>query len=197
MSTAHKKQNSEPVVEESSSKNPKTEDPLLDFKEKMIEEEKSSPNASAKKNYMWPILFVFIIAIASLIGMFIYRNVVSKSEKINVVSLSPTPTAIPEPTKTVDLKKYEIKILNGSEVAGEAGRQKDSLQEEGFTVSSVGNADKSDYTKTIIQAKRTVDKDFLDKLKSVLEVSFNMGDNEELPEDSDPDIIVILGSQAN
>ena len=172
--------------------------PLTDFKEKMSEEEQSLSNVPPKKNYMWPILFVFIIALALMAGIFIYKQGVNKSEKVNVVSLSTTPTLVPEPTKAkIDLSKYPIKILNGSGISGEASRQKDNLEGEGFTVASIGNADSSDYTDTIIQAKEEVDKDFIAKLKSVLEKSFVVGEIEELPQDADSDVVVILGSETN
>lgn len=172
-------------------------DPLTDFKEKMSEEEQVPLTPASKKNYMWPILFIFIVALALMAGIFIYKQGTNKSENINVVSLSPTPTTIPTPTITADLSKYEIKILNGSEVSGEAGRQQANLEKEGFKIESIGNADKSDYTKTIIQAKKEVDKAFLDKLKSVLESSFVLEDQEELSDDADSDVIVIIGSETN
>lgn len=174
------------------------EDLLTDFKEKMSEEEQASSFAPPKKNFMWPVLFVFIIALAMLGGIFIYKQGMNKGTEVNVVTLSPTPTLIPIPTVAeIDLSKHKIKILNGSEVEGEAGRKKSALEEKGFTVSSVGNAQNSDYTKTIIQAKENVDKDFLDKLKSVLKESLVVGEIEELPEDADSDIIIIIGSKNN
>lgn len=172
------------------------QDPLTDFKEKMSEEEKVAPYAPAKKNFMWPILSIFIIVLLLMGGIFIYRNNM-KSEKVNVVTISPTPTVMAEPTKAIDLSKYEIQILNGSEVEGEAGRQRTNLEEEGFTISSVGNAAESNYTETIIQAKKEVGKAFLDKLKSVLEKSFVVGETEELPQDDDSDVIIIIGSESN
>jgi len=172
-------------------------DPLIEFKEKMTEEEESPiSDMPPEKNFMWPILFIVFLAIAMLGGIFVYKNNM-KSEKVNVVTLIPTPTVIPEPTKTIDLSKYSIKILNGSGVDGKAGRQKTNLEGEGLTVSTIGNAANSDYTATIIQAKKEVDKVFLDKLKSVLEESFVVGEIEELPEDADSDVNVIIGSETN
>ncbi len=184
------------VVGEASSVAPSS-DPLTDFKEKMEKEEYFSSQTSPQKNFMWPILFIFIIAILLLTGVFVYKQGIFKEEKINVVTLRPTPTIAPSPAKTIDLSKYPIMILNGSGVDGEAGRQRGNLEGEGFTVSSVGNAANSDYTSTIIQVKKTVEKEFLDKLKSVLEESFIVGETEELPEDADSNIIVIIGSQTN
>lgn len=183
------------VIDEVIPDEPKS-DPLTDFKEKMNEEEHPKSDIPQKKNFMWPILFVFLIALVLLSGIFIYKQSVNKDTKINVVSLSPQPSPSPEPTKAkIDLSKYEIKILNGSEVEGEAGRQKSNLESEGFTVSSVGNADDSNYKETIIQAKKEVDKDFLDKLKSVLQSSFTLGEIKELSDDSLMPIVIIIGSK--
>ena len=187
------------VIEEVTPNEPKSEDPLTEFKEKMTEEEKNPVfNMPPKKNYMWPILFIFIIAVLLLGGIFIYKQGVNKNGKINVVTLSPTPASAPTPTKTeVDLSKYEIKILNGSGIDGEAGRQKANLETEGFTVSSIGNADNSEYAETVVQAKEIVGLDFLDKLKGTLEASFKIGEQEDLADDADSDVVIIIGSSKN
>lgn len=168
-------------------------DPLKDFKEKM-EEELSMPDSS-QKNYMWPILSIFIIAVVLLVGVFAYKQGMFKREEVNVVSLTPTPTIAPSPVKTLDLTQYEIEILNGSEVDGEASRQKGDLEGEGFTVSSIGNADNSDYTDTIIEAKKEVDPDFIVKLKDVLSETFTIGETQSLPESSSVPVVIILGTK--
>jgi len=180
-----------------STESPSSADPLTEFKEKMTEEEKSPiSDTSSKKNYMWPILLVFIITILLLVGVFLYRNETNTGNKINVVTLSPTPaTAAPEPTRIIDLAKYEIEILNGSGIDGEASRQKASLTAEGFTISSVGNADNSDYIDTIIKAKAEVNKDFIARLKNVLNSSFTVGEAESLSENSSVPVVVIIGTK--
>lgn len=170
------------------------EDPLSDFKEKMIEEEMMTGN-SPKKSFMWPILFIFVVAIILLIGIFAYKNGAFKA-----VSVKPTPTPEPavvvKPTVVaVDLTEYKIEIKNGSGVGGEAARQKESLEDAGFVVSSVGNADNSDYIETIIKAKKDVSTDFIAKLKDVLSESFTVGASEELSSSSDASVIVILGAK--
>lgn len=170
-------------------------DPLTEFKEKMIEEESLPSDMSPKKNFMWPILFIFIITLLLLGGIFVWKKGAITGGKINVVTLTPSPTVVPSPTITIDLTKYEIKVLNGSEVDGEAGRQKSSLETEGFTVSTVGNADNSDYTDTVIQAKKEVEKDFIAKLKSVLEDSFTVGDTESLSDSASTPVVIILGTK--
>ena len=174
-------------------KSPPDTNPLNDLKEK-VKEELSMPDTPSK-NYMWPILFIFIIAMVLLAGVFAYKQGIFKKGEVNVVTLTPTPAITIEPTKTikVDLTKYEIEILNGSEVDGEASRQKTDLEKEGFTISSIGNADISDYTDTIIKAKAEVDKNFIAKLKSVLNNTFTVGETESLSEDSSVPVVIILG----
>lgn len=150
--------------------------------------------SAGKKNHLLPIIFIVLMGIAVLGGLFIYRqNFTSKvEEKINEVSLSPSP--IVKPTiKPLDLSKFEIEILNGSGIEGEASSQRSDLEEMGFTISSIGNADNSDYTKTVIQAKKGIDKAFLDKLKVTLEKSYEVM-TEELDADAETDIVVIIGS---
>lgn len=170
-------------------------DPLTDFKEKMVEEEKSVLDEDPKKNYMWPILLIFVITILLLVGVFLYKYGISIKDKVNEVTIVPSPTVIPQPTKTIDLAQYAIEVQNGGGVSGEAGRQKASLETEGFTVSSIGNADNSDYTDTIIKAKTEVEKIFLDKLKNVLENTFTVGETEVLSDDSSAPVVVIIGTK--
>ena len=172
-----------------------TADPLTEFKEKMTKEEDSGFDVPVKKNYMWPILFIFVIAVLLLVGVFLYKKGINTNNKVNVTKDSISPTAIPEPTKTLDLTKYKIEILNGGGIDGEASRQKASLEGEGFVVSSVGNADNSDYTDTIIKAKTEVDKDFIAKLKSVLSSSLTVNATESLSEDSSVPVVVVIGTK--
>jgi hypothetical protein len=168
-------------------------DPLNDFKEK-VDQELNMPDRP-QKNFMWPILFIFIITIVLLAGVFAYKQGIFKAVKVDVSSVSPTPTVSPEPTKTLDLSKYEVEVLNGSDVDGLASSQKAVLETAGFTVSSVGNADSSDYTDTVIQTKAEVDKDFILKLKSTLSDVLTVGDIQSLSEDSSVPVVVILGTK--
>ena len=74
---------------------------------------------------------------------------------------------------------------------------------QGFTytknekIAEIGNADNSDYEETIIQAKKNVDKVFLDKLKTALKESFVVADVEKLDEDAETDLVIIIGSKKN
>ncbi|HZJ18584.1 MAG TPA: LytR C-terminal domain-containing protein [Patescibacteria group bacterium] len=91
--------------------------------------------------------------------------------------------------------KYKIEVLNGSGISGEASKVKGLLEEERFTVSSIGNADGLNYQQTVIQAKKTVPKEFLDKLKGFLDKLYVLDDTKELPDTEKFDFVVTIGSK--
>jgi LytR cell envelope-related transcriptional attenuator len=111
----------------------------------------------------------------------------------------PTPTSAPKPTavptaKPVDLSQYSIAVLNGSGVTGEAGKVKTTLTTDKFNVTSTGNADNNNYTKTIIAAKKTVDTAYLTQLESELKKSFDVDSTVSSLTSGATDVTVTLGS---
>lgn len=114
------------------------------------------------------------------------------------VTSTPAPTITVEPTKVVEinLSEYDIEILNGGEISGAAARLKTSLLSEGFAVISARNADSSDYTDTIISAKKNVNQAYLGKLKDSLKNKYRLGTDYKLsiPETSEADVVITIGS---
>lgn len=111
---------------------------------------------------------------------------------------SPTPTGklTPTPTgKAATSTSLTIEVLNGSGVKGAAGDAAALLQKAGYTVSSTGNADTFDYTKTTIKIKKS--KASLGaQLKKDLSASYTVDPTlQTLAETSSFDAIVIVGSQ--
>ena len=139
------------------------------------------------------IAVVAVLLIAIIVGVFVYRGQASGDAESN---LTPTsfPTSEPEPTEEeVDKAAYEILVLNGTEVAGEAGKLKTALEDLDYVVSGTANADKDDYSTTIIQAKASVSSGYVDQLKEDLEGIFDEVRTEELDEDDDNDVKIIIG----
>ncbi len=150
-----------------------------------------------KKHFLLPIIFIVLLAIAVITGLYLYRQSFTtknvEKEKVTIKNISPAPkTPTPE---AIDLTKFTINVLNGSETAGAASGLKSSLESEGFDVPSIGNADASTYEDTVIQAKKEVDKEYLEKLKEFLEKSYVVAKVQELDEDSQTDVVVIIGSK--
>ncbi len=61
-----------------------------------------------------------------------------------------SPPVSADPTASVDPNWVRIEILNGTGEQGVAARTRDYLQKQGWHVVAIGDADRSDYTKTIV-----------------------------------------------
>lgn len=147
------------------------------------------------KMWLWILIIVLVAAIGAGAYFFMNRN----AEEGSASDLTPTeaPAEDPSPTEEeVDLTAFEVQVLNGSETEGEAGKLRTALEDAGFTVSGVGNADKSDYTTTIVQAKSSVSSGFIAKLKEELGKTYELGSDEELEDDNENDVVVIIGMPA-
>lgn len=110
---------------------------------------------SGKKTFLTIGLLVFLI----LIGGFLFKefNAFSKIDEIMQSSpaVTSTPISKPSPVQTIEqpiLKRSEwsFEILNGSGVAGAAKKMADKIQELGYPVVKVGNAEKDNYAESQI-----------------------------------------------
>lgn len=61
-----------------------------------------------------------------------------------------SPPVSADPTASIDPHWVRIEILNGTEERGVAARTRDLLQSQGWQVVAIDDADRSDYTKSII-----------------------------------------------
>lgn len=104
------------------------------------------------------------------------------------VDVEPTVTPTLEP---VDLEAHEIRVLNGSGVAGAAGRLRGELEGEGFVVVGVGNAATQDYAQTVIRVPEDVDERYLAALQEYLGETYEV-EVEEV-EDAE-EVVVVIGS---
>lgn len=107
----------------------------------------------------------------------------------------PAPTAVTSVAPTVAPKRSEIKIkvLNGSGVAGGAGKAKEFLLNLGYKNVDTGNADREDYEKTEISVKASF-KANGELLKADLgsKYSVEMGSSDVAETDS-YDAVIIIG----
>lgn len=104
------------------------------------------------------------------------------------------PTASPVASPTATLTKYNINIMNGSGISGEAGKAKTLVETSGFKVGKTGNASSYDFTKTIIKAKSTVEKDYLDALSKALGKNYTVDTIQTLATSSSDDVQIVVGS---
>ena len=189
----------EPPIEEV--KEESTEENKSSEPEKPKEPKSESPKATEEKKSLWYIFWIMIpvaIIVGALAGgVFYFLNSVNK----NAPSSTPTPieSSLPTPSSSpsaaVDLSKYQIKVLNGSGIAGEAGRVQDILTSAEFKVSGTGNAETYDFTDTILQVRDKVEPAFITELTKTLSKTYSVSDKTEaLPSGETADVIVLVGS---
>ncbi len=177
----------EEIVEESST------DEAVDFFTKPPDVEVGS-----KKGAFIYFLTVFLVTFLIGIGLFAGIYYVTSGNQINLfpkpTEVPPTPTPIIEMPVEVDLQAYSIEVLNGSGVTGAAGDAQEALEEEGFKVDSVGNADSTDFELTKITAAEKVDKEYLQKLTEFLKKTYSIDEDIEKAE-NDTDVTIIIGTE--
>lgn len=154
----------------------------------------SSPPQPMKgdKRKRW-IIIIAILLLAAVGGFLIVRGL-----RTGVQEPTPTPfeqVQTPEPTPTpepVDRSEIEIEILNGTGIAGEAGRLQGILTELGYEQIEVGNADNQDYTETVVTFSADVPDSIVDEITEELEdiyqeVEVNTSRSQEI------DVRIIVG----
>ena len=107
---------------------------------------------------------------------------------------TPSPVAIATPVPVFDLKDFKIQVLNGSGVAGLAGKAKDKLEALGYPEVTVGNADSKDYTETEVAIKKAKSGFVADIKKDLSDYTLSQ-DSGTVTGDSEFDVEIILGSK--
>lgn len=82
-----------------------------------------------------------------------------RSSPETIVSPPPTQATAPATTsesKVANPQDFQIEILNGNGIAGDANRVKTILGDQGFVVANIGNAINSNFVTTEINAKESV-----------------------------------------
>ncbi len=134
-------------------------------------------------------LFYFIAASRSKDGV----NLPFLTKPTETPTPSPSPVP-PTPTPTVVVKREEVnvKVLNGTGVAGQAGGLKAALLKAGYVGVVTDNADKYDYTQSVLQIKSG--KEYLES--TILEdiKDFITGPKVETLDSAETaDVVVIIG----
>jgi|GEM_PF-5904665 len=145
----------------------------------------------------WILILIILFLVGLMGGLFYFFILQNKPVEKPKSPLKTVAVYTPSPTPaSVTKNAFTIKVLNGSGVAGQAASVQTMLTSAGYNVVDIDNADNSDYTKTEIQAKSTVSKDFLTSLEQSLSDKYIV-DPTVSPTKSDEtdDVVVIIGSE--
>lgn len=109
---------------------------------------------------------------------------------------TPTPTVEPTPNPvTVNRSDIKVSVVNGGGTPGAGGRMKTILEEKGYTVVDVGNADEYSYEQTEILVKSGKE-DYMTLLVEDLKADYSLGTSSAtVAEDAEYDAQVIVGKE--
>lgn len=181
----------------------KPEDPKEWLKDIKPEIEGDTQNSSGGKKIFFFILILVIVAGLIGGGIYYYQTQMAPldTESTNeVMEKIAEPTSTPEeeeasPSAEMSLDTYSVNVLNGSGIAGEAGKVSTALEAEGFENIDTGNASSYDYIETEVSLKEEVPTTVYDAIKNALEDTYIITKGDELDEDSEFDIEIIVGSK--
>ncbi len=154
---------------------------------------------------LWILIVVVVLAI---IGFLVFRPkesqptqqptlTISPTQEVEQITVTETPdtSVTPSPTEKVATKKStgpSIQVQNGSGEEGVAGKMKTALEDLGYDTIETANADNFDYKNVTIKAKDSASAEAT-KIKSLLKDYTVESEVATLSDDSDFDIIVIVG----
>jgi len=101
-----------------------------------------------------------------------------------------------DPNIKVQKGNLKIRIENGAGINGLAARTKEFLQELGYTILTIDTADERTEP-TILQFKKDALNTYKDLIVEDIKEKFpNIEVKDDLPEDSDYDLLMILGTSS-
>lgn len=145
--------------------------------------------------FVWIFVYTLIILGALAAGYFIYNTgTAPRGEVEREIATAPSPTMTSE-TQAPELDRSEltIQILNGAGEPGVASTAQEYLENLGYEVSEIGNAESFDYEETVVSLKE-VRSEFEELLIDDLGENYVVSDEvETLDEDSDYDAVITIG----
>jgi hypothetical protein len=111
-------------------------------------------------------------------------------KKLEIPQSSPTPTVEP-----LDKDAFTIEVQNGSGISGEGASVGEMLEEDGFKVGDIGNANNSNYENTVITVNDDVPDVYIEALTKVLEKRGPVGKVKKFATGEDGEVLVIVGSE--
>ncbi|MFC1649582.1 LytR C-terminal domain-containing protein [Patescibacteria group bacterium] len=144
------------------------------------------------------VIFLLLV-LALIIGGFAFYQSSQEPTREAVVEPTKAAESVPTPTPTpttvdVDLTEITVQVLNGTGIAGEAGRTATELESAGFVDVTAGNASSSGFEETVVEVKGDVHQGVFQTIETTLSDRVVVIGEEVLDEDNEYDVIVTVGS---
>jgi hypothetical protein len=149
-------------------------------------------------------LIVFIVLILLVLGtvvggvLYFQKGVSEPAQQEADTTQAPADTETPVDLEEeeLDLTTITVSVLNGSGIAGEAGKVKDLLSEAGFSEDNIqtGNADSYDYQDISVSLKSGLPEKLIESIETSLSSNYEVKiSGDDLQENSTYDVVIIVG----
>lgn len=159
------------------------------------------PSTPPPRSRVWIFVIIALTAGITVAGLAIFRVISGypQSAKVSVVVTTPVPsiapTSIPTPSISLNRKDLKLQVLNGTGIAGLAGKAKSYLENLGYVNITTGNDDS--YSNSTTQISLTAASSaFLPLLTSDLKANYTLSDKVATLSASSPyDAVITLGQK--
>ncbi|WKZ26065.1 MAG: LytR C-terminal domain-containing protein [bacterium] len=189
-------------VEENELEKPESEPETVKVEDQEPSSEEIVVEETEKTNYLWIIVPTALLVGAFVGGLITYFSGLSRLSSVEALP-SPVVVATPEVEEEVkteeedefDRSVVKLQVLNGSGIAGFAGKAKTMLEGLGYENVAVGNASSSNFEETVISVKSDK-KELLESLIKDLSEDYEVStETETLPASSPYDFVITLGNK--
>ncbi len=144
---------------------------------------------------------LFFLTVMVLGGIYVSQQAFKVVKELQVCECpspvcSPVPPNQPSPaaSASANLRKtdLQIKVLNGSGIAGSAGKMVAYLQELGYTHIETGNAEDQNYLRTEVQIKASKEPYLAGLIEDIEKKYASVSAKISLPEESQNDVMIIV-----
>jgi len=145
------------------------------------------------------LIVILLVIVGSVVGGVLYfQKGISESTQVEPTpTQAPVQTATPTPeAETVDKTNISVNVLNGSGIAGEAGKVKEMLIEAGFSEDnvSIGNAASYDFENVTVSLKEGASNALYDEIEGALTGSYEVSlSDEALDKDTNYEAVLTVG----
>ncbi len=157
-----------------------------------------TPKKKSKKFIRVLLVLILVLAIIGG-GYYLTRHT---GAALKFAFAQPTPTAVPTviptntpiPTPSIAKKDVVVEVLNGTTIAGLAGKTKSQLADAGYTNATTGNAPTQDVTATTVAFSSKVPQEYQTEIVTLLKKSFSNVTVEATALTGSTDVKIITGT---
>jgi hypothetical protein len=154
----------------------------------------SSSFVKGTRGKIWTGFMILMIVSAISASVLIFKNKTNNAQSVEQMLVEETPVPAVSNESEINNSDFALEVLNGSGISGEAAKLQGLLEESGFKVSGIGNAQEP-VERTIILSKDDLPDEFVNNLQDLLGKYYLLAPEVEINEIQDSEVVITIGRQ--